>query len=171
MMYDIQRQVFFSFYYNEDVCLTAQVRSMGVVTGRKLFSDNDWETVEKTDASIIRWIDKQLQMRSCTIVLIGEHTWQRKWVRYEIQRSWELGKGVFGMYIHGLKDFNGNTRFKGNNPFSGISLKNCFFGASILEDRDPTCIWGDLNLTYQNIQNQIQGWIEAAIQQRKQYPL
>lgn len=169
-MYDIQRQVFFSFHYENDVCLTAQVRSMGKITGQKLFADNDWEEVrKKTKPAIEAWIDKQLQMRSCTIVLIGEYTWQRYWVKYEIERSWALGKGVFGIYIHGLKDFQGHTRLKGKSPFVGINLNNSFYGASILEDYDPTYVGYSENLTYQNIQNNIQKWIESAINQRKQY--
>lgn len=38
------------------------------------------------------------------VVLIGEDTAKRKWVKYEIKKAWNEGKGVLGIYIHNLKD-------------------------------------------------------------------
>ena len=67
-----KRQVFFSFHYDEDVWRVAQVRNIGIVEGQLLFSDNGWEKIRKTsDEEIKRWIDKELEMRSCVVVLIG----------------------------------------------------------------------------------------------------
>lgn len=50
-------------------------------------------------------------------MLIGKETFQRHWVDYEVFRSIELGKGVFGVFINGLKDRNGYTDPRGANPF------------------------------------------------------
>jgi hypothetical protein len=78
---------------------------MGKVDNSSQFSDNDWEEVkEKTDAKIKEWIESQFDKRTCLVVLIGEHTSGRKWIKYEIERAYELGKGIVGVYIHGLKD-------------------------------------------------------------------
>ena len=91
---------------------------MGKVDNSSTFSDNDWEEVKsKTDAKIKEWIDSQMAKRSCLVVLIGATTSGRKWIEYEIQKAYELGKGIVGIYIHGLKDRNGNQTTKGSNPF------------------------------------------------------
>ena len=67
-----KRQVFFSFHYNRDSWRASQVRNMGKVDGNSTFSDNDWEEVRyKSDTKIKEWIDKQLAMRSCLVVLVG----------------------------------------------------------------------------------------------------
>lgn len=120
-----KRQVFFSFEYNKDAWRASQVRNMGKVDDSSTFSDNDWEEVkEKTDARIREWIDKQMAMRSCLVVLVGATTSGRKWINYEIEKAYELNKGIVGIYIHGLKDENGNQTLKGNNPFYNIFIEN-----------------------------------------------
>ena len=39
------RKAFYSFHYEPDNWRVAQVRSMGIIDGNKLASDNDWEEV------------------------------------------------------------------------------------------------------------------------------
>lgn len=113
-----KRQVFFSFEYNKDNWRAGQVRNMGKVDNSSTFSDNDWEEVKsKTDTKIKEWIDAQMAKRSCLVVLIGATTSGRKWIDYEIRKAYELGKGIVGIYIHGLKDSDGNQTTKGSNPF------------------------------------------------------
>jgi hypothetical protein len=83
------RRAFYSFHYEPDSQRASQVRNMGVVEGNKPASDNDWEEVtKKGDQSIRDWIDGQLDGKSCTIVLIGANTAGRKWIGYEIKKSW-----------------------------------------------------------------------------------
>ena len=62
--------------------------------------------------------------RSCTLVLIGANTANRKWINYEIIKSWDDGMGVVGIYIHGLKNSDGKIAAKGNNPFDYIGYAN-----------------------------------------------
>ena len=51
------------------------VRNMGKVDNSSTFSDNDWEEVRfKSDARIKAWIDEQMAMRSCIVVLVGQET-------------------------------------------------------------------------------------------------
>src|ERR1700722_12823129 len=112
------RKVFFSFYYNGDGWRASQVRNMGVLEGNAPCSDNDWEQVKKGgDGAIEKWIAGQLVGRSCTVVLVGGETADRKWVIHEIVESWNARKGVVGIRIHGLKDRNGYTGSYGTNPF------------------------------------------------------
>lgn len=119
-----KRQVFFSFHYDNDNWRAAQVRNMGKVAGNSTFSDNDWEEVkEKTDSKIENWIDEQMKMRSCLIVLIGEKTANRKWINYEIQKACELDKGIVGIYIHKLENSSGEQDDRGKNPFDYVTLE------------------------------------------------
>jgi hypothetical protein len=62
--------------------------------------------------------------RSCTIVLIGADTANRKWINHEIIESWNGKMGVVGIHIHGLLDSDGKTAPKGKNPFDFITYGN-----------------------------------------------
>ena len=116
-----KHRVFYSFHYQPDYWRVSTVRNIGALEDNKPATDNDWETIKKNgNLAIKRWIDRQMKGRSCTVVLIGRHTAGRKWINYEIKKSWEDGMGVVGIHIHGLKDSDGKTSTKGNNPF--ISL-------------------------------------------------
>ena len=116
------RKVFFSFHYKLDCWRTSQVRHIGTLEGNSVVSDNDWETITDGDDQKVRdWIDSQLVGRSCLIVLVGENTASRKWVRYEISKAWSMGKGVVGINIHGLKNSDGETASLGLNPFDYVN--------------------------------------------------
>lgn len=116
-----KRQVFFSFYYSRDAWRASMVRNMGKVDDSSTFSDNDWEEVRyKTDARIKEWIDSQLSMRSCLVVLVGKETSERKWVKYEIEKAMELHKGIVGIRINKLKDCSGEQDSEGCNPFYNV---------------------------------------------------
>ena len=116
-----KRQVFFSFHYSRDSWRAAQVKNMGLVDSSSTWSANDWEEVRyKSEAKIKEWIDSQMKMRSCVVVLVGQETSSRKWVKYEIEKAYELNKGIVGIYIHKLKDEGGNQTDKGANPFYSV---------------------------------------------------
>lgn len=120
-----KRQVFYSFHFKKDCWRAATVRSIGVIEGNKPAPDNDWETVTASgDQAIKKWIADQMEYRSCTIVLVGEQTANRKWINHEIIESWKAGMGVVGIYIHGLKNQGGYTSNKGKNPFEFIKFKS-----------------------------------------------
>ena len=115
------RKVFYSFHFQPDVTRVAQVRNIGKLEANKPASDNDWETVKSgEDSAIKKWIADQMKGRSCTVVLVGENTADRKWINHEIVESWEEGMGIVGIRIHGLKNTSGDTSSKGYNPFDYI---------------------------------------------------
>ncbi len=119
----VKRRTFFSFHYKPDNWRAGQVRNMGVVEGNEPVSDNDWETVTKGgDAAIRRWINQQMSGKSCAIILIGANTSGRKWIKYEIEKAWNDGKGVVGIYIHNLRASNGDQSAKGANPFYSFTV-------------------------------------------------
>ncbi|MCP4581046.1 MAG: TIR domain-containing protein [candidate division Zixibacteria bacterium] len=116
------RRVFFSFHYKPDVMRASLVRQIGALEGNQSVSDNDWEKITSGgDSAIERWIDGQLKGRSCTVVLVGSNTANRKWINYEIVKSWDEGMGVVGIRIHGLKNIDGKIAAIGNNPFDYIT--------------------------------------------------
>lgn len=117
-----KRQVFYSFHYKPDCWRASQVRNIGTIEGNKPAPDNEWEKITSAgDDAIKKWINDQMKYRSCTVVLVGNKTANRKWINYEIVKSWDTGMGVVGIYIHGLKDSDGYISEKGNNPFDYIT--------------------------------------------------
>ena len=163
------RRVFYSFYYKLDNSRASQIRNIGVVEGNKPASDNDWETVTKGgDKAIKKWITDQLNSRSCTMVLIGKETAGRKWIKYEIEKSWNDGKGVVGIYIHNLKDLSGNQTTKGENPFEDFTMKRDDKKlSSIVKAYNPP--FTDSKKVYEYISNNLSDWIEEAISIRNNY--
>jgi hypothetical protein len=145
------------------------VRNAGVVEGNIPVSDNDWETIKKGgDDAIKRWIDGQLDGKSCAIVLIGAQTAGRKWIDYEIENAWNGGKGLLGVYIHNLKDRLGNQSAKGRNPFDTFTMSRD--GAklsSIVHVYDPP--YGESTSVYSYIKNYLASWVEDAIRIRESY--
>lgn len=115
------RHVFYSFHFKPDVMRVSQVRSIGALEENKPARDNDWETVSSgKDPAIKKWIASQMKGRSCTVVLVGEKTANRKWINHEIIKSWDEGMGVVGIRIHGLKNTEGYIANQGKNPFDYI---------------------------------------------------
>lgn len=157
-----KRQVFFSFEYNKDVWRAGQVRNMGKVSNDSTFSDNDWEEVKsKSDADIKKWINDQMSKRSCIVVLIGKTTSSRKWVKYEIEKAYELNKGIVGIYIHKLKDKDGNQTDQGSNPFYTIYTNDGERLSKYVTCFDST--YKSSQYVYDDIKDQIEDLIENAI--------
>jgi hypothetical protein len=118
----VARKVFYSFHYKPDNWRASTVRSIGAIEGNQPATDNDWESITSGgDDSIKRWIAGQTNGRSCTVVLVGANTADRKWINYEIVKSWDDGMGVVGIRIHGLKSSQGDLSAMGLNPFDFIT--------------------------------------------------
>ncbi len=155
------RKSFFSFHYENDVWRANQVRNSWVTKEDREaagFVDSAaFEEVKKGgDAAIKKWIDAQLSGTSVTVVLIGTDTSNREYVKYELQKSYEKGNGMLGIYIHQLKDQKGNTSVKGTNTFGEIGKDSS--GKSVYFSVDyPTYDWVDDD-GYKNMGT----WIEAA---------
>ena len=113
----MQRKVFFSFHYN-DITRANIVRNSDVIsrhyqTGVRFYDKSLWEEAKKQGPlAIKRMINGALNGSSVTCVLIGQETWQRPWVRYEILKSMARGNGILGVQIHDV----------GFSPARGLSL-------------------------------------------------
>ncbi len=163
------RKCFFSFHYKPDNWRASQVRNMGAVEGNSPVSDNDWEKItDEGDKAIQKWIDGQLMGKSCSIVLIGSKTAGRKWIKYEIEKSWNDKKGVVGIYVHNLKDNYGDNATKGRNPFDDFTMTRDDTKLSrIVKAYDPP--YSVSTNVYNHIKENIQDWVEEAISIRNNY--
>lgn len=158
---ETKRRVFYSFHFEQDSWRAATVRNMGLLEGNQPASDNDWERIKRGgDTAIKNWINTQLQRKTCTVVLIGSRTAGRKWIKYEIERSWKLGNGLVGIYIHNLKDQNGNKSTRGRNPFNDCKDGNKYLSA-VVKAYDPP--YSTSTNVYNCIKDNIAVWIEEAI--------
>ncbi|MFA5934603.1 MAG: TIR domain-containing protein [Candidatus Paceibacterota bacterium] len=163
----MKRQVFYSFHYDNDHWRASQVRNIGAIEGNRPAPDNDWETVKKGgDQAIERWINEQMKYRSCTIVLIGSKTADRKWIKHEIKKSWENGMGLVGIYIHNLKNSVGSQGYQGSNPFDSFNHNGTPLNQIIKTYNPP---YNDSKQVYAYISNNIGAWADEAVLIRQKY--
>ncbi len=168
----MRRRVFYSFHYDNDIHRTFQVRNIQALEDDKTISPNDWEKVKRGGRTAIKnWIDDQLKGRSCTVVLVGEQTASREWVNYEIEASWKRGKGLIGIFIHGLKDLTGSTSAKGRNPFEIHNVGESILGSSKMSSI-VKCVAPNGSTSkdrYSWISNHLHSLVEEAIKTRNLY--
>lgn len=158
-----KRQIFFSFHFGNDVMRVQQIRNIGALEDNKPVSVNDWEDVKKKgDTAIEKWIDDNMNYRSCVVVLVGEDTANRKWVKHEIKKAWKDGKGLVGIYIHNLKDPNTGKCKQGSNPFDQFTFDGGKKLSTVVKCYNP-----DPNDAYKSIASNIESWIEQAIKDRQ----
>lgn len=155
------RRAFFSFHYENDVWRANIVRNSWVTKDSKeaagFIDAAAFEEVKKGgDAAIKKWIREQLSGTSVTVVLIGADTSNREYVKYELQKSYEKGNGMLGIYIHKIKDKNGNTSIKGSNTFGEIG-KDTYGNPVYFNTKYPCYDWVD-----DDGYNNMGKWIEAA---------
>lgn len=124
------RRAFFSFHYQRDVHRAWVVRNSWVTQERQdsgFFDSSVFESKKRTsDAALKRFLDEGLVNCSVTCVLAGYQTAWRRWVRYELLRSFVEGKGMLGISIHSISRFNEGPDTPGPNPFSllGFEVKD-----------------------------------------------
>lgn len=122
------KRVFFSFHYDDVKTFRANVvRNHWLTKGDRkdagFFDASIWEDAKlHGDASVKRLINTNLENTSITTVLIGSDTYKRRWVRYEIMKSYDRGNPVLGVHINSIKDKNQQTFFQGKNPFDYLGL-------------------------------------------------
>ncbi len=168
------RHVFFSFHH-ADILRTVLVRNMWVVnkqTTRFTDSANYERSRRQGQRAIERWIDSQLIGTSVTVVLIGTHTLNRQFVKYEIDRSIARGNGLLGIHINKLED--PNNRIKAERVSSNLDKYNPpletamdYINKYIAGQKYETKNYLESpaktpNAYYNWIRNNIGGWVERA---------
>jgi MTH538 TIR-like domain (DUF1863). len=138
------RRVFFSFQYENDLWRANVVRNSWVTQDRQAAGFWDaslWEEANRFgDVAIRRMIDEGLDNTSITVVLIGAETAGRPWVLYEIQKSYDRGNGLLGVYLNDIRDQYGFTDIMGANPFKRLYIQ-VSAGMRWMSDIYPTYSW------------------------------
>jgi hypothetical protein len=149
--------VFFSFHYENDIWRSQQVKNSWV-TVKDREEAGFWnasleeEAKTKGEAAVKKMIDDALKGSSVTAVLIGSETASRKYVLYEVEKSYSEGMGLVGIRIHQLKNQAGSTGTAGANPLDVVSV-----GGKKMSSIFKTYDWvGDKG--YDNLGS----WVEAA---------
>ncbi len=163
----MKRRVFYSFHYVPDSWRAAQVRNIGSVEGNSPATDNAWEALRRGgDEAIRRWIARQMKYRSCSVVLVGANTANRKWINYEIAKAWNDGMGVVGIRIHGLQNQHRRLSSRGANPFDYLPLGKKRL-SSVVKCYNPAGT--DSAARYAWISKHLKNAVEEAIRIRNAY--
>lgn len=119
------RKVFFSFHYDRDVRRVVQIRNAWVIRKRgeaqPFYDKAEFEEAKSRRGGIKHWIEEQLRGTSVTAVLFGAETYTRKWVKYELERSHDLCKGILAIDIHKVRDPKYGGDVQGRNPLDYCS--------------------------------------------------
>lgn len=130
------RRVFFSFHYQDVIDFRANVVRQHWVTKEReeagYFDKSLWESSKRTgDEGLKRLINDGLDGSSVTCVLIGSHTYARRWVRYEIFKSVFRGNGLFAVHINGITGKDRLVKPNGANPFDNLGVRYSSDGMSV----------------------------------------
>lgn len=123
------KRVFFSFHYQDVIDFRANVVRNHWLTkpdreSAGFFDASIWESARKTgDVALKRLINSGITGTSSTCVLIGSSTHLRRWVRYEIMKSFKKGNPICGIHINSIKCKNQEVKPQGNNPFDYLGVQ------------------------------------------------
>lgn len=165
------RKCFYSFHFKPDNWRAGTVRSIGSIEGNEPVADNEWEAITSgsdQDEKIKNWIADQMKGKSCTVLLVGAETANRKWINHEIVETWNKGLGIVGIRIHGLKNKDGYIASIGENPFEYITHTPTKKKLSeIVRCYNPT--GADSKERYAWISQHLENAVEEAIKIRGEY--
>lgn len=157
------RNVFFSFHYKRDIIRVSRIRNCGTFTdeAQPFLDKAEWEKIKALgDTKIKNWIDEQMERTTVLIACIGKEYFKRKWVRYEIKKAYRENRGIVGIYVHQMKNFETTgypvTDDKGENPLNSLYFvenRKQIYLSNIFSTYD----WED-----DNGKANIEKWIEAA---------
>jgi hypothetical protein len=128
------KKCFLSFHYKADSWRVSQVKQIGAIDEQPLLDSNKWEEIKKKgDDAIEKWIADNMKGKNCLVVLVGEKTASRRWVKHEIKKAWKDGLGVLAIHVHNLKDADGKQSSKGSDPFSGLTVEGAVIKGKVYD--------------------------------------
>lgn len=157
------KKCFLSFHYKPDNWRVSQIKQIGSIEEQPVLDSNKWEEIKKKgDAAIEKWIADNMKGKECLVVLVGEKTAGRRWVKHEIKKAWKDGLGVLAIHIHNLKDADGEQTTKGSNPFTGVTVDGVAVSGKVYDP--PYTTSKDV---YDHIASNIEAWVSDAVKARK----
>lgn len=120
-------RIYFCFHYDDIETIRANVFRNRDITKEwgetGLFDASIWEDAKLQGVGAVRnLIDHSLENTSVTCVLIGTETWNRRWVRYEILKSYDRGNKLLGIHLDGVKDKSQQVLAQTENPFDYLGF-------------------------------------------------
>ncbi len=120
------RKTFFSSHYNPDVQRAQVVRKSQFFKDHGEVGFYDASAFEKArnenPDALKRFLRKEIQGTSVICALIGAETAARRWVRFEILQALFDARGLMGIRIHLIANFDGETAEAGDNPFDLLGV-------------------------------------------------
>lgn len=120
------RKTFFSFHYKPDVQRAQVVRKSQFFKDHGESGFYDASAFEKTKNedpdALKRFLRKEMQGTSVVCVLVGAETASRRWVRFEILQALFDARGLMGIRIHLIANFDKETAEPGDNPFDLLGV-------------------------------------------------
>lgn len=118
---------FFSFCYEDVKNFKVNVvrKSWLLKNSEDTFIDGSiWEKEKSKGVSVIKkLIEEGLKKTSATTVLIGDETANRRWVKYEIIKSFEKGNGILGVHINRIRGKDQSISARGLNPLDRLAFQ------------------------------------------------
>src|SRR5579872_4402797 len=121
-------RVFFSFHYQDVIDFRANVVRQHWLTkpdreAAGFFDASIWGNAKLVgDVGIKRVINAGLNGTTVTCALIGSNTYARRWVRYEIMKSFRRGNSLFAVHINSIRGRDQRTKPRGLNPLSQLGV-------------------------------------------------
>lgn len=121
------RITFFSFHYQRDVHRAMVVRNSWVTKADRedsgFFDSSVFESKQRdSDDALKAFLTDGLKNTSVTCVLVGAETTLRRWVRFEIFRSFMRGNGLFAVHVNGIKNLQQQVSDVGSDPFAAVAF-------------------------------------------------
>jgi hypothetical protein len=120
-------RAYFSFDYEDPddfrIDVVRNHKFLGDIEKAGYFGTSPWIPSKKNDTSALkRLIDAELQGTFATIVLYGDKTHSRRWVRYEMLKSIEQGNALLGIKINGITAKGKKPTPHGPNPLDYVGV-------------------------------------------------
>jgi hypothetical protein len=122
------KRVYFCFHYQDVSDFRANVVRNHWLTkpdreAAGFFDASLWESAKKQgDLAIKRLINSGIAGTTVSCVLIGSQTYARRWVRYEIMKSFKRGNSIFGIHINSIQGKDKTTKPVGPNPLEYLGV-------------------------------------------------
>jgi hypothetical protein len=124
------RRTFFSFHYKPDVSRAWVVRNSWVTKvaqGQRddagFFDSSVFEAKQNENDDALKALSRDgLGNTTVTCVLVGQQTALRRWVRYEIFRSFIRGNGLLAVRINSIGSLHSPATSAGANPFENLAF-------------------------------------------------
>jgi hypothetical protein len=121
------RYSFFSFCYEDVKNFKVNVVRNSWLLNHSADSFIDgsiWEKEKSKGPTVIKnLIETGLKKTSVTTVLIGDETADRRWVKYEIVKSFEKGNGILGIHINRIRGKDQAISSRGLNPLDRLAFQ------------------------------------------------